>query len=359
MKKIIVLITFILFFTTGCYDYIELNKIAIVSGISIDYINEKFQVTYEILNTKNKTENPNAEDVYIAKGNGSNLSEAFHNTSLEIAKTPYLSHLKTIVISEEVAKNHIEDILDYLARENYIRKIFLLVVAKDYPAYEILENTDTNNPIASTAIKDLVENTNYRNNIATSLNFEQFGANLINPRSDAYLSSVTINNGEIAIGPLAIFNDFEMAAFLTKNESATFNILNNTSKDKQIKIDCPNNSEKFIIFNTYKTPKTSIDIDNNDVTISSEVEVKITENHCDYDFKKEETYEVLQNSLSKKLKNDILKTTETLIKYKSDILEIEDLYYKKYKKDIDFTKLNYKYKAKAIINRNGIIFEVK
>lgn len=359
MKKIIVLAFFILFLTTGCYDYVELNKVAIVSGISIDYIEDEYHVSYEILNTKSKQDNPDAKDVYIAKGKGENISEAFHDTTLEIAKTPILSHLKTVVLSEEIAENHIENILDYLARENYIRKIFLMVVAKDYAAYEILENTDTNNPIASTAIKELIENTDYRDNIATPINFEQFGADLINPRTDAYISSITINNGELALGPIGIFDDFEMKTFLTEKESSVFNILTNTSKEKQIKIDCPNDTDKFIIFNTYKTPETGIEIKNNDVTISTEVEVRIVENHCDYNFKKEETYEILQKNLSKKLKSDIQETVETLLKYNSDVLKVEDLYYKKYKKDVDATKLNYKYEAKAIINRNGIIFEVK
>lgn len=359
MKKIIVLTFFILFFTTGCYDYVELNKVAIVSGISIDYIENEYHISYEILNTKNKQDNPDAKDTYIAKGKGENISEAFHATTLEIAKIPIFSHLKTVVISEDIAKNHIEGILDYLARENYIRKIFLMVVAKDNAAYEILENTDTNNPVASTAIKELIENTGYRNNIATTLSFEEFGADLINPRTDAYLTSITIDNGEIALGPLAIFKEYKMETFLSKNESAIFNLLNNTSKENQIKIDCPNDSDKFIMFNTYNTPETHIKIENNIVNISSEVEFRIVENHCDYDFKKEETYKTLQKNLSKKLKKEIEETNEVILKYKTDILKIEDLYYKKYKKNINFTELNYKYEAKAIINRNGIIFEVK
>ena len=359
MKKIIILAFCILFLTTGCYDYVELSKVAIVSGISIDYIEDEYHISYEILNTKSKQDNPNAKDVYIAKGKGESISEAFHDTTLEIAKIPILSHLKTVVISEEIAENHIENILDYLARENYIRKIFLMVVAKDYAAYEILENTDTNNPIASTAIKELIENTDYRDNLATPINFEQFGADLINPRTDAYLSSITIDNGELALGPIGIFDNFKMKTFLTNKESSVFNVLTNTSKEKQIKIDCPNDTNNFIIFNTYKTPNTGIEIKNNDVTISSEIEVRIVENHCNYDFKKDETYEVLQKSLSKKVKSDIQKTVETFLKYNSDVLKIEDLYYKKYKKDVNFTNLNYKYETKTIINRNGIIFEVK
>ena len=49
MKKII-LITLLLFFTTGCYDYMELNDLSIISGIAIDKVEDKYKVTFEILN---------------------------------------------------------------------------------------------------------------------------------------------------------------------------------------------------------------------------------------------------------------------------------------------------------------------
>lgn len=359
MKKFIFLAIFLLFFTTGCYDYIELNKMAIVSGISIDYKEDNYHVSFEILNTKNKDDSQDKKKVYIAKGKGKSVSEAFYNADLEIAKTAYVSHLKTIIISEEVAKNHTKDVIDYLLRENHIRNIFFLVVAKDSSAFEILDNTDTNNPVASTAIKELIESTTYKNNIASPLNFEKFVANIIDSRKDTYITSIQIKNGELSLGPLGIYKGYEMQKFLTEEESATFNILNGSSKDNQFKIECPNDSSNFIVFSSYATPKSSVEIENENVTVSTELEVKIVENHCDYDFKEIDTYKELENGLKKALEKDIKNTVETLIDSESDILKIEDLYYKKYKKDIDFTELKYTYKADVIINRNGLIFEVE
>ena len=54
MKKIIILLSLI-FILTGCYDNIELDDLAIVSGVGIDYKDEKFYLTYEIL-SDTKTE---------------------------------------------------------------------------------------------------------------------------------------------------------------------------------------------------------------------------------------------------------------------------------------------------------------
>ena len=48
MKKIIILLC-LTFFLTGCYDNIELNDLAIISGVGIDYKDNQYYLTYEIL----------------------------------------------------------------------------------------------------------------------------------------------------------------------------------------------------------------------------------------------------------------------------------------------------------------------
>ena len=53
MKKIIILISILLL--TGC-SYIELNKLAIVSALGIDYKDNKYEVTAQVMDIQ-KTEN--------------------------------------------------------------------------------------------------------------------------------------------------------------------------------------------------------------------------------------------------------------------------------------------------------------
>lgn len=359
MKKTIFILLALLFLTSGCYDYTELNDMAIVSGISVDYLDDKFQVAYEILNTVNPEDNPEASKVYITEGSGTSLSEAFSDASLEIAKVPYLAHLKTLVISEEVARNHVKEIIDFLIRDNHIRNIFYLVVAKDTSAYEVINNTDTNNPVASTAIAKLIDSLLFANNIAANLNYEKFVTNIIDPRKDTYASSIEIQNGILKLGPLAIFKEYNMQAFLTEDESATFNVMNGDSKEIHFKVNCPNEEENYIVLTTFNNPKSGIEIEENKVKIKAEVEMRVVENHCKIDFKKVETYESIQKKVEEKLKQDMEDVVKQSIKYDSDILKIKQLYYQKNKKDVDFKLLRYEYEAKTIINRNGLIFEVE
>ena len=55
MKKIILIIT--LFFLTGCYDYKEINDLAIISAIGVDYQNDEYIITLEVLNDQTDKDN--------------------------------------------------------------------------------------------------------------------------------------------------------------------------------------------------------------------------------------------------------------------------------------------------------------
>ncbi len=358
MKKIILII--LILFCTSCADYNDLNNLAIISGISIDYEDDEYNLAYEVLNVKSTNEEVSTkEKTYFARGKGKTITDAFYNTSKEVAKTPYFTHLKVVVIDEEIAKNKLKDITDFLLRDNSIRNIFYLVVAKDSKAFEVISSVNKNNPVISTAIKDMLNNKKNTNNIFSNLTFEEFIQNIVSKTSDGYLSSIMLDNKKLKLGPLAIFKDYEMVNFLTNSESSTVNILNGTGINNYIKVKCPNDEDKTINLTTFNKPKSKIEINNKSAKINLKLEFRILENHCNYNFKKDETYEQLEKALSKTLKSNVQNTINTLKKYDSDILKINKAYYRKYKKYIDFKELQYKIKVDAKINKNGLIFEVK
>ena len=67
MKKIIIII--FIFLLTGCFNYTELNKMAIVSSIGIDKENDNYVVTVQIMNAKESDETEGSQvSVYTEKG---------------------------------------------------------------------------------------------------------------------------------------------------------------------------------------------------------------------------------------------------------------------------------------------------
>ena len=54
MKKIILL--FILLFSlTGCFDYVEIDDLVIITGMLIDYKDNEFEITSQVIENDGKT----------------------------------------------------------------------------------------------------------------------------------------------------------------------------------------------------------------------------------------------------------------------------------------------------------------
>ena len=95
MKKI--LISLIpLIFLTGCYNYRELNELAIVSAIEIDKIDDEFHVTTQIVNAtnQNKAASTNQTAFIIYESTGKTLQEAFRNVIKQSSRKIYGMHLQ-------------------------------------------------------------------------------------------------------------------------------------------------------------------------------------------------------------------------------------------------------------------------
>ena len=87
MKKIIILIC-ITILTNGC-SYVELNDLAIVSAIGIDYEENNFNLTAQVMDVKNSKE----EGTLIYEASGKTIAKAIRNFSIRYPKNVYLGHL--------------------------------------------------------------------------------------------------------------------------------------------------------------------------------------------------------------------------------------------------------------------------
>ena len=148
-----VLIPVIILLTTSCYNYLEVNEIAIVEGLSIDYIDNNYQVILEIVDIKSDNENS-----YLIESSSTSLNDAFENINKLSSKKISMSHLETIIISKEILKNHIDEISNYFINNKDITTNFYLVVANN--PKDILNNSNNNYPINTKTITDILSKDN-------------------------------------------------------------------------------------------------------------------------------------------------------------------------------------------------------
>lgn len=340
MKKILLILLLIL--CTGCYDYNELNEIAIISGVGIDKLNNEYVVTYEVINTEASKESSNDIKKYNVKGNGGSLSEAFNNVNETLAKKAYFEQIKVMVITKNV---NILDISDYLFRNEKINTNFYLVLCNDID--EIFNFTSVNEPNNSIAIYNLLKQNDYAN----ITNLFDLKINTLIEGYDISLPLITLDN-ELSLKTIGIYNNNKFIRYLNDNEYRIYKYLSNK---KDILINSNDNSIK--IYNS----KLNYTLKNNSITLKYEAKAEINSLNKSYDLRDINSYNELSNEFTTVTENEITNFIKQLQIDNSDILNILNKYKLKYPdSSITFKDLTINYDINVKVDKAGTAFkEVK
>lgn len=354
MKKIILIIIFTLF-TTGCYDYIELNDLSIISGIGIDKENDEYKITYEILSEQKSSQE--SQNALIVEGTGKTIAEAFNNATKEVPKLAFYPHLKVVVLSEELANEKMYDFIDYILRSPRIRNEFYMVIAKDCKANDIFTKKGKDIKIVSTQIESMIKNNPRTANNAAPYTFEEIAEDFLDKKVDPVMTSISLKDKKLSIEGLAVFHDYKLKGILSSESSYSYNILKNNAKNIQYSFSCGNN--KNITLTIYDAEPGIEITNNNKVKINVDVKASIAEYNCDKSLKNPQSYDYFNNIYNAKINNHLKKFYQDILNKESDVLGISNTYYIKRRKSIDWTKLDYEINTNLKINNAGLIFEVK
>ena len=356
MRKIIIMLIPILLLT-GCYDYRELSDLAIITAISIDKVDDNLEIAIQVVNPKKEqdTTSTNEPDFVTYTSKAKTVQEALRKVVNDSPAKLYGSHMGLLIISEEVAKNHLNEILDFFSRDPEPRSEINIFIAKNSnPKDELSIITPLINLPSSKILSSLESNVQY---LGTS---QDISLNYVidcylNPYKELTLPTLEIkgdvNKGEekdntssgqsdtsIVLSDIGIFKDNKFITYLDDKESQGVNFILNNINSTIIKYNCGNN--EYLVSEILKS-NTSLeaDLEKNTVKINLEGHATISELTCDIDIK--------DIDVVKQVKENIDNTIETIIKdtfynikntYNTDIFNFRDLYYKT---DCNYFKNNY------------------
>ncbi len=340
MKKLLLIILIILL--TGCYDYKELNDIAIISGIGISKENDEYRVIYEVINTEANKESNNDIKKYNVEAQDKNLSNAISKANEALAKQPYFEQIKVLLITKDV---NILDISDYIFRNEKFNTSFYLALCDDID--EIFDYTSVNEPNNSIAINNLLKKINYDK----ITNLFDFNVDNLMQGYDIYLPYIVIDK-ELALKTIGIFDNNSFKRYLTNEEYRIFKYLN---KVKEVPII--NNNDSIKIYSS----KLNYDIKDSNVTIKYDAKASINYLTKQYNLRNQNTYQDLNNLFKDTIYNEISTFINNLQKDNIDILGITKLYNTKYYKNkLDIKDIKLDYEINVDIDKAGTAFkEVK
>ena len=334
MKKIILLIICLLL--SGCYDYQELNDMSIVSGIGISYEDDEYVVSLEITESV-KSSNDSSISTKIVKGQDKSIANAFSKAMKNSNKQVYMELVKVLVLSEDVAKEGILPVIDYIIMSTNINSNYRMVVTKDIDElFELeLDNESVSNII--------VETINYGLNSKNSDNLDIKASYLMTNSRSIALPYVDIDEENIIIDKTAIFKEDKLWE-IKDDKLYQFLILNseniNFEKDSNV-ISIYKNEIKY-------------DVMNGKVIIKINGYGKVTQVNDDIDLENEKVYPTLEDMINEEIDNEVTKYLDDTMKEDIDILGLKDLYYKKTKKKIE--NIKYEIDVNVNINKNGSLY---
>lgn len=384
IKKIklisIILITLLI---CGCWNYNELNTLAIASTIGIDIKDNQLHVSLMIANAKSAqmSSKEGQSQTVVLEGTGDTLTEALEEIDLRSPKKIYLNHVSSIILSEQAANKGITKFGDLLLRDPESRKKFYLFVTKDVKANDILKVLTPLEGLPSQNIASMIEGTTTYQGVANMTRYSDFVNAVMEHGNQPTITSITIVGNKkkgdtfdnleksnpdalLKLGSLAIFKDDKMLGFASAKESEGINLLNNQVQNMTVKIKCDDN---YIVGHIDEAnPNYQISLVNNkpQVTINLNGSSSINEINCK------------RNIMSTKVIEDIKKDIEQEVldiineginaaqnKYKSDVFKIGLKFYHKYPKYFEkveknwdediFSKIKIKVNVNLKINTKG------
>jgi len=364
MKKILLFL--MLFSLTGCWNYRELNQLAIATGFAVDIVNDEFEVTILISNSQKQGSSDGgiqpAAAVY--KGNGSTIFEAIKDAAMAISKQIYVGHIEILVLSEEVAASKTEEVIDFFFRYPQTRNEYSVIIAKDCKAGDTFNVTTQLETFPSQNISKNLEITNKLQGFIYEVSFNEFITAIVEEGKNPVLPSISIvgsveegnkeenikqnePNTYLKLEMMGIFKGDKFVGFADKNQSKGINIINNQIQTTLVVGECENGKSVIEI----NGAKTDIKLDLNNeipkIKLSIEANGSISEITCDLKIDEQKSIEEITKISEEKFNEFVNSAINFAKENKTDIFGFGNMIYKE----------NYKYWYKIRENWDDSIFE--
>lgn len=355
MKKILIIILTLLL-CTGCFDYKEINDLAIINAIGVDYENDEYVITLEILNDQIDKDSSKITS-YTKVGHGKNLTSAIENAADKLSKQLIFNHIKLMILSKSIIEEKFENIIDLFLRNTYFRENFYVISATKNKPETLLNHTTNEAPIASTAITDTLESIRYSSNTNVLKKFDEIVEEVITYGIDTCFSNITLKDNEFIVDGMSIFNNYSYKSNLNNEYVKIYNLLTDNFDRPTYTINYDNLSFTTAINNG----KINTEIKSGTINVTGNLMGRIIDNDPKYNIRDPKNLERIDNDFTNLLNKKIPEFIKVLQDNNSDILGITRNYYKKTRtKDKDYwLKLDIKSNIKFNINKKGLIYDVE
>lgn len=210
----------------------QLKDMALAQALGIDFKDESYNVSFMIYDlSKNRGSSAELSGALtkVFKGGGESVPYAITNLTTIIGKKPYYSHNRVVIVGEEMAKDGLQTVFDFLYRNAEMRPYVLVAIARG-EAQEILgaDFGETLNPAEE--IQNVITVGAYYSYVPQT-EIVDIAIATLEKTSDSYLPIVELSkDGDselVKASGTAIFNKMKLVGELNEEETKGLLWVNN------------------------------------------------------------------------------------------------------------------------------------
>ena len=376
MKKVILLI-FLTFVCTGCYNYKELNELGIVSAIGVSKDGEMYNLDIQLVNVLDSEKSGlNKSPITVISGQGETIFEAARSMNRKTSKVFFLADVDYVFLDQSVLNDGLDEIMDFLIRDTRLSLNFLVVTSTENKSLDILSSISHFDTNSANNLYDAIMNSETRYGGINSLhvrelinNYYAKGKYTIFPNVYIKDTSKSSENDSledsksesyVEVKNMVFFKDKE-AIELTDEETKGVNFLRNKIKNATLTIECDGGYFTIETLESKMKLKSKLNIDQ--LNVKGNVGAEIVYYGCKDNLDNADVLKSISKKAEKEVESYITKAFNKSKKYNYDFLGLGNYIYKNNYKYFDFenkdwnkdglNKLNLKYNIDVSLYKQG------
>jgi spore germination protein KC len=370
---------------TGCWDRVELNDVAVVTGIAVEKGKDyKYKMTVEILNasenSKMQAQGNTPSITYSQEGNS--ISELAHRMNIGLSRELIYSHTRVFIIGKDIAEEGVRGFLDYLERSGEFRNDFNILLYEEGNASDALKITYPLQKVSSLKLNKQIE-TLYRDwggdpnirltdfiSALTSEGREPTIATIHvkgDPKKGKSVENIQMTDPDaiVEVTGLAIFKDDKLVETLSPTDTRSYLWLKEI-QSTSLTVPCDNEENNFVdirILESKASIKSEIKDGTPHFSIQINAEGRLDGTQCAPNLEKIKTYESIEKSAEQLIKKEVSNTIKQVQEYESDIFGFGEVlnrqHYSQFKKiksewNEHFSESTFDINVSVFLRRSGI-----
>lgn len=376
MKKVILLI-FLTFICTGCYNYKELNELGIVSAMGISKDGDLYNLDIQLLNVLDSEKSGlNKSPITVISGQGETIFEAARSMNKKTSKVFFLADVDYVFLDQSVLNDGLDEIMDFLIRDTRLSLNFLVVTSTENKSLDILSSISHFDTNSANNLYDAIMNSEIRYGGINSLHVRELINNYYAKGKYTIFPNVYIkdtrkssendsledskNESYVEVKNMVFFKDKE-AIELTDEETKGVNFLRNKIKNATLTIECDGGYFTIETLESKMKLKSKLNIDQ--LNVKGSVGAEIVYYGCKDNLDNVGVLKSISKKAEKEIESYITKAFNKSKKYNYDFLGLGNYIYKNNYKYFDFenkdwnkdglNKLNLKYNIDVSLYKQG------